>query len=156
MNVGKIAGDVTVDIGAARRQAPVHLLVGKGADRRSFQLGEIRLEAVTAALGEDARVKAQVSFDGMPVKVSVAAANLKDLSQQSIESAALLADVSIAGISAARVARDVPAAKDILPQVGTGVFDVGVRYQGSLTDGRGTMALTSGSTKLDANVTLTR
>lgn len=154
--LGKIAGDVAVDIGPARRQAPVHLLVGKGADRRSFELGEIRLEAVTAALGEDARVKAQVSFDGMPVKVSVGASNLKDLSQQSIDSAALLADVSIAGISAARVAREVPSAKDILPQVGTGVFDVGVRYQGSLTDGRGTVALTSGPTKLDANVTLTR
>lgn len=154
--LGKIAGDVAVDIGPARRQAPVHLLVGTGADRRSFELGEIRLEAVTTALGEDARVKAQVAFDGMPVKVSVGAANLKDLSQQSIDSAALLADVSIAGISAARVAREVPAAKDILPQVGTGVFDVGVRYQGSLADGRGTVALTSGSTKLDANVTLTR
>ena len=154
--LGKIAGDVAVDIGPARRQAPVHLLVGKGADRRSFELGEIRLEAVTAALGEDARVKAQVSFDGMPVKVSVGAANLKDLSQQSIDSAALLADVSIAGITAARVAREVPAVADILPQVGTGVFDVGVHYQGSLADGRGTVALTSGPTKLDANVTLTR
>lgn len=154
--LGKIAGDVAVVIGPARRQAPVHLLVGKGADRRSFELGEIRLEAVTAALGEDARVKAQVSFDGMPVKVSVGAANLKDFSQQSIDTAALLADVSVAGISAARVAREVPAVADILPQMGTGVFDVGVHYQGSLTDGRGTVALTSGSTKLDANVTLTR
>jgi hypothetical protein len=36
------------------------------------------------------------------------------------------------------------------------VFDVGIRYQGSLTDGRGTVALTSGSTKLEANALLTR
>ena len=154
--LGKIAGDVTAEIGAATRQAPVHLLVGKGADRRSFELGQVRVQAIAAALGEDARVTAQTSFDGMPVKVSVGAAGLKDLSQQSIDSAALLADVSIAGISAARVAREVPAVADILPQVGTGVFDAGVHYQGSLTDGRGTVVLASGSTKLDANVTLTR
>ncbi|NBQ14961.1 MAG: hypothetical protein EBU31_10220, partial [Proteobacteria bacterium] len=154
--LGKVVGDVVVEIGASKRQAPVHLLVGKGEGRRSFELGEVRVEAIAAALGEDARVAAQASFDGMPVKVTVGAVGLKDLSQQSIDSAALLADVSVAGISASRVAREVPAVGDILPKVGTGVFDAVVRYQGSLADGRGTVTLTSGSTRVVANASLSR
>lgn len=145
------------DVEAAARpfaQPPVAIRLGSGDAARTVRVTDARITASSEALGTQARATALLRSDLADLDASVEAKGLGDLSQKSIERAVLALDATVGGISPVRLAQEVPAAKDILPQLGPAPWGAKVGYRGSLLSGDGTIDVRAGSATVAAKASL--
>jgi hypothetical protein len=135
-------------------QQPVGIRLGTGDGARTIRVTDARVSASSESIGTQARATVLLRSDLGDVDAAIEAKGLGDLSQPAIERAALAVDAAVGGVSAARLAQELPAAKDILPQLGPGPWGAKLGYRGSLLSGDGTLDVTAGTASVAAKVAL--
>jgi hypothetical protein len=149
----RIAFDL--DVGARPfAQPPVAIRLGAGEGARTLRVTEARVVAAADPLGTKARAAVTLRSDLADVDATVDAASLGDLSAAAIERSALVVRAKVANVASARLAEELPAAKDVLPHLGGATWSMEVAHDGSLLDGVATVSLRSGTTAVDAKAAL--
>ncbi len=132
----------------------IALRTGAAADARTVQIGSVDLALSARPLGAESAFDAKAVVDGVAL---AAKGTVKGLfgadGALAWERAHYDATVGAGPVTAAQVAREVPALKDIAPAIGSGSFDLGATFRGTPQDGRVEATLAAGA---EATVPVTR
>jgi hypothetical protein len=134
----------------------INATIGSGDGARVLAVESLRASVKSEAIGSAVQATVDTKVDGMVVKVSADARGLKSFAAKEIESAALLVDVQVSGISSERLAKEVPSAAKVIRELSAGKMDASFHYEGSTLDGKGRVAVKAAGVELRANAALSQ
>lgn len=133
----------------------INATIGSGDGARVLAVDSLRASVKSEAIGTTVQATVDTKVDGMVVKVSADARGLKTFAAKEIESAALLVDVQVSGITSERLAKEVPSAGKVIRELSAGTMDASFHYEGSMLDGKGRVAVKAAGIELRADAGLT-
>ena len=134
----------------------INATIGSGDSARVLVVDALRVAVKSEKIGSAVRATMDAKVDGISIIASADARDLKSLDAKEIEAAALIVDVKVAGITSERLAKEVPAAAKIIRELPAKIMDASFRYEGSMLDGKGRVAVKSEGLEVTANAGLSR
>jgi hypothetical protein len=155
LTISGIGVDATIAASKAGGGA-INATIGSGDGARVLAVESLRASVKSEAIGSAVQATVDTKVDGMVVKVSADARGLKSFAAKDIESAALLVDAQVSGITSERLAKEVPSAAKMIRELSAGNMDASFHYEGSTLDGKGRVAVKAAGVELRANAALSQ